>query len=73
MIKEIVCIHDMYGCALSMCVCGNFTDYIIKENDCHCVNVFAQPEGDVSPSLTVEFDTRLDKSYRQPSLPQKQN
>ena len=54
-----------------MCVCVAILRTIL-EHDCHCFNVFAQPEGDVSPSPTVEFDTRLDKSYRQPRLPQKQ-
>ena len=33
------------------------------------INVFAQLEGNISPSPMVEFDTRLDKSYRQPRLP----
>ena len=72
---KIFNLHTWYVwlCSIYVCIFGNFTDYIILEHDCHCVNVFAQPEGDVSPSLTVEFDTRLDKSYRQPMLPQKQN
>ena len=33
------------------------------------INVFAQLEGNISPSPMVEFDARLDKSYRQPRLP----
>ena len=33
------------------------------------INVFAQLEGNISPPPMVEFDTRLDKSYRQPRLP----